>query len=155
MDLSPLVTELKKPEYADKTDQECVDILNLKSVVVRRPVQASLLKQRAIEEGVWGNLQFAITDDTLPSEKRKLAMEAVSRLNDTRNELGMIDLDASPTIVLIAALQVAGFLTNENVTNLSAKADKIISWAESVKLDVIGLGYVINARRLIAEGYNG
>ena len=34
-----LIDELKKPEYQGKTDQQAADMVNAKTVTVRRPVE--------------------------------------------------------------------------------------------------------------------
>lgn len=150
MDLTPLIEELKKPEYQDKTDAECVDMVNAKTVVVRRPVSAALLKQRCIEQGFWGDLQLAAADSSETGERRKLALEVVSWLNDTRMPLELINLDESSVQNIMIELYNEQFIPMETLTELQALPNTTISWCESVGLGKeIGLGLVINARRAI------
>jgi hypothetical protein len=150
MDLAPLVEELKKPEYQGKADAECVDMVNAKTVIVRRPVSSALLKQKCIEQGFWGDLQIAASDSTENVGRRKLAMEVLSWLNDTRSQLDSINLDDPSVQTIMNGLYDQSFIPIETLADLQELPDTEIAWCESVGLGKeIGLGLVINARRAI------
>jgi hypothetical protein len=150
MNINPLIEELKKPEYQGKSDIECVDMVNAKTVVVRRPVSAALLKQRCIERGFWSDLQLSASDSSDTIDKRKVALEVLGWLNDTRSQLDLINLDEPTVQAIMIRLYQFGFIPMETLTELQALPNATITWCESVGLGKeIGLGLVINARRAI------
>lgn len=61
MDLTPLTEELRKPEYAGKSDQEAADMVNAKTVQIRQEVPTWQLKRHAIESGYWAASRSRMT----------------------------------------------------------------------------------------------
>lgn len=149
MSLQALATKLRDPQYAGLSDQLLADAINGLRVLVRRPVETWLVRQTAIEGGYWPFLIEA-RESTTPAV-RALAITVLAWIDDQSGTIQSVDMDRPAVIGMRAALVQAGLCSQAQADALSALADVSIPWTESVGLPEIGVGLIINARR-IANG---
>jgi hypothetical protein len=149
MSLQALATKIREPQYAGMADQLLADAVNGLRVSVRRPVPTWAIRQAAIEGGYWVSLLDARESST--AAVRSLALSVLAWIDDQSGTIQTVDLDRPAVIAMRAALVSAGIVTQQQADALSALADASIPWTESVGLPEIGVGLVINARR-IANG---
>jgi hypothetical protein len=125
------------------------DAINGLRVSVRRPVPTWAIRQAAIEGGYWVSLLDARESST--AAVRSLALSVLAWIDDQSGTIQTVDLDRPAVVAMRAALVSAGIVTQQQADALSALADASIPWTESVGLPEVGVGLVINARR-IANG---
>lgn len=147
MDLKPLTDELRKPEYAGKSDQEAADMVNAKTVQVRREVPTWQLKRHAIESGYWATIKLTREASATPDEVKGLCLSVLDWIDDPSGKTQGVDLDRPAVAGMINALVATGLITHSIAEQIDSMADLIIPWTQSVGLPEIGIGYVINARR--------
>lgn len=146
MDLQPLIDELQKPEYLGKTDAECADMVNAKTVTVRQPVSAARIKRRAIELGAWSDIVIA-SQDASDVGRRRAALDVVAWLDDPRSSLDDIDLDAVEVQAIVAACVTHGLISVEVLGLLQNMPNNTMRWVDYVGLGTVGIGFVSSARR--------
>jgi hypothetical protein len=146
MTLSALAAKLAEPQYAGLSDQLLADAINALRVTVRRPVPTWLVRQAAIEGGYWPSLVEA-RESTTPAI-RALAITVLAWIDDQSGTIQSVDMDRPAVIGMRAALVQAGICSQPQADALSALADASIPWTESVGLGEIGIGLIINARRI-------
>ena len=144
--LSALAAKINEPQYAGLTDQLLADAVNGLRVSVRRPVPTWLVRQTAIEGGYWPALVEA-RESTTPAV-RALAVTVLAWIDDQSGTIQSVDMDRPSVGQMRAALVQAGICSQPQADVLSALADASIPWTESVGLGEVGIGMVINARRL-------
>jgi len=149
MNLTALAAKIRETQYAVLSDQLVADAINGLRVSVRRQVPTWLVRQTAIEGGYWPALVQA-RESTTPAV-RALAITVLAWIDDQSGTIQSVDMDRPAVIGMRAALVQAGICSQTQADALSALADDSIPWAESVGLPEIGVGLVINARR-IANG---
>ena len=149
MNLQVLAAKIREPQYAGLSDQLLADAINGLRVSVRRPVPTWAIRQAAIEGGYWVSLLDARESST--AAVRSLALSVLAWIDDQSGTIQTVDLDRPAVIAMRAALVQAGIVTQQQADALSALADASIPWTESVGLPEVGVGLVINARR-IANG---
>jgi len=149
MNLSVLAAKIREPQYAGLSDQLLADAINGLRVSVRRPVPTWAIRQAAIEGGYWVSLLDARESST--AAVRALAISVLAWIDDQSGTIQTVDLDRPAVVAMRAALVQAGIVTQQQADALSALADVSIPWTESVGLPEVGVGLVINARR-IANG---
>lgn len=149
MNLSVLAAKIREPQYAGMADQLLADAINGLRVSVRRPVPTWAIRQAAIEGGYWVSLLDARESST--AAVRALAISVLAWIDDQSGTIQTVDLDRPAVVAMRAALVSAGIVTQQQADALSALADVSIPWTESVGLPEVGVGLVINARR-IANG---
>lgn len=138
--MDELIAELSQPQYAALSDQQAADAVNAKRVAVRRPVPTWLVRQTAIELGVWPALVAAGTP---------LTVSVLAWIDDQSGTIQSVDLDRPSVQAILAGLVQAGIVTQAQAATLDGLADADIPWTESAGLPEVGIGLVINARRLI------
>jgi len=146
MPLSALVAKIAEPQYAGMADQPLADAINGLRVSVRRPVPTWQVRQTAIEGGYWPALIEA-RESTTPAV-RALAITILAWVDDQSGTIQTVDMDRPAVVRMRAALVEAGICSQAQADALSALADASIPWTESVGFGEIGIGMVINARRL-------
>jgi len=146
MPLRDLAAKIAEPQYAGLSDQAVADAVNAIRVTVRRPVPTWLVRQAAIEGGYWPALVEA-RDSTVP-QLRGLAITVLAWIDDQSGTIQTVDMDRPAVVAMRSALVQAGIVTQAQADALSDLADVSIPWTESVGLEMVGLGNVINARRL-------
>ena len=145
-DISPLIAELQKPEYAGLSDQQAADTINAKTATVRRPVPASVIRLRAMSLGMYAVVRIASEDKSLPNPPRGAAINFVA-LADSQEE---VDLDHPDVQANASILRQFSLASQEQIDAISVLADAVIPWTEANGLPEIGIGLVINARKAIA-----
>jgi len=146
MNLSVLAAKIREPQYAGLSDQLLADAINGLRVSVRRPVPTWAIRQAAIEGGYWVSLLDARESST--AAVRALAISVLAWIDDQSGTIQTVDLDRPAVVAMRAALVQAGIVTQQQADALSALADVSIPWTESVGLPEIGVGLIVNARRL-------
>ncbi len=146
MSLQALAAKISEPQYRGLSDQLVADAVNGLRVSVRRSVPTWLVRQTAIEGGYWPSLIEA-RESTTPAV-RGLAITVLAWIDDQSGTIQSVDMDRPAVVTMRAALVQAGIVTQAQADALSALADASIPWTESVGLPEIGVGLIINARRL-------
>ena len=146
MSLQALAAKIREPQYAGMADQVLADAINGLRVSVRRPVPTWSIRQAAIEGGYWVSLLDARESST--AAVRSLAISVLAWIDDQSGTIQTVDLDRPAVVAMRAALVQAGIVTQQQADALSALADASIPWTESVGLPEIGVGLIVNARRL-------
>lgn len=146
MSLQALAAKISEPQYRGLSDQLLADAVNGLRVTVRRPVPTWLVRQAAIENGYWPALVEA-RESTTPAI-RGLAITVLAWIDDQSGVIQTVDMDRPAVVQMRAALVAAGIVTQAQADALSALADAVIPWKDSVGLPEIGVGLIINARRL-------
>jgi hypothetical protein len=146
MSLAALAAKLREPQYAGLSDQLLADAVNGLRVSVRRPVPTWQVRQAAIEGGYWPALIEA--RETGANPVRALAITVLAWVDDQSGTIQSVDMDRPAVIGMRAALVQAGICSQPQADALSALADASIPWTESVGLREIGVGNIINARRM-------
>ena len=149
MPLSALAAKIAEPQYAGMADQLLADAINSLHVSVRRPVPTWQVRQTAIEGGYWPALIEA-RESTTPAV-RALAITVLAWVDDQSGTIQSVDMDRPAVVRMRAALVQAGICSQPQADALSALADASIPWTESVGLGEVGIGMIVNARR-IANG---
>ena len=146
MSLQALAAKIAEPQYAGLSDQLLADAINGLRVSVRRPVPTWSIRQAAIEGGYWVSLLDARESST--AAVRSLALSVLAWIDDQSGTIQTVDLDRPAVVAMRAALVQAGIVTQAQADALSALADASIPWTESVGLGEVGIGMIINARRM-------
>jgi hypothetical protein len=149
MSLQALAAKIREPQYSGLSDQLLADAINGLRVSVRRPVPTWAIRQAAIEGGYWVSLLDARESST--AAVRALAISVLAWIDDQSGTIQTVDLDRPAVVAMRAQLVQAGIVTQQQADALSALADHSIPWTESVGLPEVGVGLIINARR-IANG---
>jgi len=144
MSIEALAAELSKPSYSSLSDEQAAAAINAKTVAVRRPVPTWQVRQAAIQGGYWAALVQA---RDVP-QTAALAINVLAWIDDQSGTIQNVDMDSPAAGVMRSALVQAGILTQSQADALSALADATIPWTESVGLPEVGIGLVINARKL-------
>jgi len=146
VNLQALAAKIREPQYTGLTDQLLADAVNGLRVSVRRPVPTWLVRQTAIEGGYWPAL-IESRESTTPAI-RALAITVLAWIDDQSGTIQSVDMDRPAVVNMRAALVQVGICSQPQADALAALADASIPWTESVGLGEVGIGMVINARRL-------
>jgi hypothetical protein len=146
MNLTALAAKIREPQYAGISDQLLADAVNGLRVSVRRPVPTWQVRQTAIEGGYWPALVEA-RESTTPAV-RALAITVLAWIDDQSGTIQSVDMDRAAVVGMRTALVQAGICSQAQADALSALADHLIPWTESVGLPEVGVGLVVNARRM-------
>ena len=147
MNLQPLAAKIAEPQFSGLQDQELADAVNALRVTVRRPVPTYLVRRKACEGLYWSDLVDAC--DSSDAMLKKLARAMMIWINDTSGTVQTIDMDLPAVVSVMGSLVSLGVITQAQADSLSALADASIPWTESVGLPEIGVGLIINARRIV------
>jgi hypothetical protein len=79
---------------------------------------------------------------------RALAITVLAWVDDQSGTIQSVDMDRPAVVGMRAALVQAGICSQAQADALSALADQSIPWTESVGLGEVGIGLIINARRI-------
>jgi len=148
MNEQALIDELRQPQYATMSDQEAADAVNAKTVTIRQPVAAERVQAAAIASGLWAIVKIAAQNTALPNPPRGAAMSFVDWIEAGRP----IDMDGGTVQGVGAVLLSYNLATQPQLDALQALADTAARWVDTVGIGEVGIGYVINARRVIAGG---
>lgn len=146
-DVSPLVAELRKPEYANMSHQEAAEAINAKTAIVKIPVPAATVQEITSGSGMWGQLRIAAEDSNLSSQPRCAAIAFIDWVTSGR----AIDTDKPAIQQLASTLVSAGLVTTDQIQQINAAASVTVPWAQANGLPEIGIGLVINARKSISR----
>lgn len=145
----PLVAKLRQPRYASMSDQEAADAINAERVGYRRPASTADVKAYSIREGFWADIDEGC--DSADGFTRRVCRNVRAYIEDAAGKLPTVDLDSVGSQQWILALCSLSMLTEQQRNGLLALGDASMSWPESVGLPTLGVGLVINARKVIAS----
>jgi hypothetical protein len=146
MPLRDLAAKIAEPQYAGLSDQLLADAVNALRVSVRRPVPTYLVRRKACEGLYWSDLLDAC--ESSDAMLKRMARAMMIWINDTSGTVQTIDMDLPAVVSVMGALVSCGIITQPQADALSALADASIPWTESVGLPEVGIGLIINARRI-------
>jgi hypothetical protein len=146
MNLAALAAKIAEPQYRGMDNQLLADAVNGLRVSVRRPVPTWQVRQTAIEGGYWPALIEA-RESTTPAV-RALAITVLAWIDDQSGTIQSVDMDRPAVVNMRAALVQAGICSQAQADALSALANHSIPWTESVGLPEVGVGLIVNARRM-------
>lgn len=141
-----LCNELKKPEYAELSDQKAADAINQKTEVIEHFVPIHDLKQFAILNGIWPKLKLG--QRSSDAQTASVCTSVIDWVDDLRTL--SVDLALPEVQQMIAVLVGSEILTQQQADAIVAMGTKVIPWTQSVGLPEVGIGLVINARKAIA-----
>ena len=143
--MQALIDELKKPEYQGKTDQQAADMINAKTVTVRRPVELWQVEEHASRKGYRATLELAAKDPS--NQCQAIAINILAYINSAR--LNTVDMDLADTQNMLGAMVACGFASQQDIAELIAFGDQTIPWVDHNNLGIVGVGAIRNARREI------
>lgn len=146
--MQTLIDELKKPEYRGKTDQQAADLINAKTVTVRKPVELWMVVEHASRNGYRAKLELARLDPLSPC--RETAINILEYINSPR--LQTVDMDLPSTREMIGAMVLCQFTSQALADELIALGDSHVPWTSHVGIGEVGRGRVQNARLEISRG---
>lgn len=143
--MQALIDELKKPVYQGKTDQQAADMINAKTVTVRKPVQLWQVEEHASRKGYRATLELAAKDQS--NQCQAIAINILAYINSAR--LNTVNMDLPDTQNMLGAMVACGFATQQDIAELIAFGDHTIPWVDHHQLGIVGVGAIYNARREI------
>lgn len=143
--MQALIDELKKPEYQGKTDQQAADMINAKTVTVRRPVELWQVEEHASRKGYRATLELAAKDQS--NHCQAIAINILAYINSAR--LNTVNMDLPDTQNMLGAMVACGFAKQQDIAELIAFGDHTIPWVDHNNLGIVGVGAIYNARREI------
>ena len=143
--MQALIDELKKPEYQGKTDQQAADMINAKTVTVRRPVELWQVEEHASRKGYRATLELAAKDQS--NQCQAIAINILAYINSAR--LNTVNMDLPDTQNMLGAMVACGFASQQDIAELIAFGDHTIPWVDHNNLGIVGVGAIYNARREI------
>ena len=143
--MQALIDELKKPEYQGKTDQQAADMVNAKTVTVRKPVELWQVEEHASRKGYRATLELAAKDQS--NHCQAIAINILAYINSAR--LNTVNMDLPDTQNMLGAMVACGFATQQDIAELIAFGDHTIPWVDHHQLGIVGVGAIYNARREI------
>ena len=145
--MSPLATELSKPEYAGLLDQAAADAINAKVETVSQLVPIWEVKQHAILNGYWPLVKAGQLDAN--ATKAGLCVSVIDWIDDPK--LSTIDVNLPEVQGMLSGLVSFSLMTQNQVNEVIALGSKTVSWTSTVGLPEVGIGLVQNARIELAE----
>ena len=142
-----LIDELQKPEYSGLSDQEAADAINAKTATIRRPVPAPMIRLRAMSLGMYAVVKIAAEDKSLPNPPRGAAINFIT-LADSQDT---VDLDHPDVAANAATLKQFSLASQEQIDAINSLGNVVIPWTAANDLPEVGIGLVINARKVIAH----
>lgn len=143
--MQSLIDELKKPEYQGKTDQQAADMINAKTVTVRRPVELWQVEEHASRKGYRATLELAAKDPS--NHCQAIAINILAYINSAR--LNTVNMDLPDTQNMLGAMVACGFASQQDIAELIEFGDQTIPWVDHNNLGIVGVGAIYNARREI------
>jgi hypothetical protein len=143
--MQTLIDELKKPEYQGKTDQQAADLMNAKTVTVRKPVELWMVEEHASRKGYRAKLEKAASHDDHPCQE--IALNILAYINSAR--LNTVDMDLPDTQQMVGAMVQCQFATQAMADELLALANQTVRWVDHNGIGEVGRGVVQNARKEI------
>lgn len=143
--MQALIDELKKPEYQGKTDQQAADMINAKTVTVRKPVELWQVEEHASRKGYRATLELAAKDQS--NQCQAIAINILAYINSAR--LNTVNMDLADTQNMLGAMVACGFASQQDIAELIAFGDQTIPWVDHNNLGIVGVGAIRNARKEI------
>ena len=147
MDYTALCDELKKPEYQGKSDQEAADMINLKTEVVRRPVDCGELKAYAIKEKFYADIEDGCTADDY--QERNLCRNIKAWIDDIGGLLQTVNMADLVTADMMNGLVVLTVITAQQALAMDDMANVTTKWVDVNGMGTVGDGHVKSAREMM------
>jgi len=142
--LEILAEELKKPDYNNLSEQEIINIINNKTIILRELVPTWKVKQHAIENGYYAAIRIASEDINNPS--RGLCISVLAWIDDSAGKITNLDMDSSVTVSMINGLLQANLISESQKTTLLDLANTAMKWVDYVGIGEVGIGYIRSGR---------
>lgn len=151
MNYQALADEIKKPEYAELSDQEVADSLNAPTITTVRNIPIRELAEWSSQNGIMPALFAAERDPATPAALygaiKTLLTILTPGLLDSWEVVGASGEPTSGANALMAGLLEAGLMTTEQAGELVAMATTTTSWAALYNAgQPVGDGHVASAR---------
>ena len=151
MDLfNTLVEELRSDPldrgYEEMTNLQVVASLNTANRNVYKKLTSLQLLSWAAENGRLDKLVVGSTNQSLTSRLRSICRAAVLLIE--RFDAGL-DLTSQEHSSLLTEVVLTGVLSNDDATSLATLATEIVSRGIELGLREVGMGDVVNARKVI------
>lgn len=146
MDYTALCNELSKPEYQGKSDQEAADMLNAKTVTVRKPVDCGALKAYAIKEGFYADIEDGCAADDY--QERNLCRNIKAWIDDIGQRLQTVNMDDPVTADMMSGLVAFQIVTAAEAQAMNDMANVTMTWGDYYGYGELGIGLVQSARRI-------
>lgn len=146
MNEQALIDELRKPEYSGLSDQEAADRLNAKMVTTTQPIPAIDVQRYATVNGIWYKIRQAAEDPDTANPPKAAAQGFIDWI-----KAGFAMDTTNPALQVLAADLIRfGLLTVEQFAAMRGLADVSVRWVDAAGVGECGIGYVRNARKVIA-----
>jgi len=146
MNEQALIDELRKPEYSGLSDQEAADKLNSKMVTTTQPIPAIDVQRYATVNGIWYKIRQAAEDPDTANPPKAAAQGFIDWIR-----AGFAMDTTNPALQVLAADLIRfGLLTVEQFAAMRGLADVSVRWVDAAGVGECGIGYVRNARKVIA-----
>lgn len=143
--MDKLKLELAKPEYQSLSDSDAAAAIMAKTVEVRIRVPTSRVKQVAIEDGYYADIELGC--NASDSQLRRLCINVRGWIDDAAGKMESVDMDAPSSQAMISGLVAFGIITQEQAGSLRSLAKSTVKWVEAEGIGVVGIGLIQNARK--------
>jgi hypothetical protein len=146
----PLIEELKKPQYQGTSDQQAADLINVRTVTVKRLVPVVEVKKWSLEESLYASVKLG--RESSDERIKKLCISIVGWIEDASGNVFNADLSSQTAIDMMHGLVSFGIATQAQIERLKSLQWKTIKWTESVGWSHVEPGHVQSARSMIQNG---
>ena len=150
MNYEPLIEELKKPQYQGTSDQQAADLINVRTVTVKRLVPVVEVKKWSLEESLYASVKLG--RESSDEQIKKLCISIVGWIEDASGNVFNADLSSQTAIDMMHGLVSFGIATQAQIERLKSLQWKTIKWTESVGWSHVEPGHVQSARSMIQNG---
>ena len=150
MNYEPLIEELRKPQYQGTSDQQAADLINVRTVTVKRLVPVVEVKKWSLEESLYASVKLG--RESSDEQIKKLCISIVGWIEDASGNVFNADLSSQTAIDMMHGLVSFGIATQAQIERLKSLQWKTIKWTESVGWSHVEPGHVQSARSMIQNG---
>jgi hypothetical protein len=146
----PLIEELKKTQYQGTSDQQAADLINVRTVTVKRLVPVVEVKKWSLEESLYASVKLG--RESSDEQIKKLCISIVGWIEDASGNVFNADLSSQTAIDMMHGLVSFGIATQAQIERLKSLQWKTIKWTESVGWSHVEPGHVQSARSMMQNG---
>lgn len=150
MNYEPLIEELKKTQYQGTSDQQAADLINVRTVTVKRLVPVVEVKKWSLEESLYASVKLG--RESSDEQIKKLCISIVGWIEDASGNVFNADLSSQTAIDMMHGLVSFGIATQAQIERLKSLQWKTIKWTESVGWSHVEPGHVQSARSMMQNG---
>ena len=150
MNYETLIEELKKPQYQGASDQAAADLINVRTVTVKRLVPVVEVKKWSLEESLYASVKLG--RESSDEQIKKLCISIVGWIEDASGNVFNADLSSQTAIDMMHGLVSFGIATQAQIERLKSLQWVTIKWTESVGLGTVDAQSVAKIRERINLG---